>query len=197
MRKRRARGAIPGFGTYALETSININDRLGHQNAHAMTDEQFLGRLARIPALPDDLRAEAGRRHMKLAEQRRRAQRLAWVGTTRLGDPVDAGASAHPDLPGVVALAHAVSNPGRWVGLPRGHSVKTWRAAIVNAVKQIEDRFDAGLAGTLAPKREQGQGTHLRTVKDDHGPLVEILWQPESTPTVPAEEVGTAAEGVT
>jgi len=162
-----------------------------------MTDEQFLGRLARIPALPDDLRAEAGRRHMKLAEQRRRAQRLAWVGTTRLGDPVDAGASAQPDLPGVVALAHAVSNPGRWVGLPRGHSVKTWRAAIANAVKQIEDRFDAGLAGTLAPKREQGQGTHLRAVEDDRGPLVEILWQPESVPVAPTEGVSTTVEGVT
>ena len=162
-----------------------------------MTDEQFLGRLARIPALPDDLRAEAGRRQMKLAEQRTRAQRLAWVAATRPHDPANAGASGRTDSPGVVALAHAVRNPGHWVGLPRGHSVKTWRAAIANAVKQIEDRFDAGLAGTLAPKRQQGQGTHLRTVEDDHGPLVEILWQPESVPVTPVDGASTFVEGVT
>jgi hypothetical protein len=162
-----------------------------------MTDEQFLGRLARVPALPDDLRAEAGRRHMKLAEQRTRARGLASVATARLDAPLHASASARASSPGVVALVHAVSNPGRWVGLPRGHSAKTWQAAIANAVKQIEARFDAGLAGTLAPKREQGQGTHLRTVKDDHGPLVEILWQPESVPVVPAEGAGTTVEGVT
>ena len=164
-----------------------------------MTDEQFLGRLARVPALPDDLRAEAGRRHMKLAQQRTRARGLAWVAAARPGVPLHASASARASSPGVVALAHAVSNPGRWVGLPRGHSAKTWQAAIANAVKEIEDRFDAGLAGTLAPKREQGlgQGTHLRTVEDDHGPLVEILWQPESAPVAPTEGASTTVEGVT
>ena len=161
-----------------------------------MTDEQFLGRLARIPALPDDLRAEAGRRHMKLAQQRTRARGLAWVAAARLDVPIHANAPVRASSPGVVALAHAVRNPGRWVRLPRGHSVKTWQAAIASAVKQIEDRFDAGLAGTLAPKREQGQGTHLRTVEDDHGPLVEILWQPESIPVVLPKEANSTVEGV-
>jgi|KBSMisStandDraft_5_1062788.scaffolds.fasta_scaffold332920_3 hypothetical protein len=142
-----------------------------------MTDEQFLGHLARVPSLPDSLRTEVGRRQMKLAQQRVHAGRLARTGVVSEDDPGAAG-SLDAHTAGAVALARAVRHPGRWVRLPRGRSAKAWRAAIAHAVKQIENKFDAGLAGTLAPELEQGQGTHLRTTEDDRGALVEILWQP-------------------
>lgn len=142
-----------------------------------MNLDELLARLSRLPNLPADLHAAVEEHQRQRADALWRQRRFAYVGPTRDRYLVN-NMTWRTDSVGASALAHAVRNPGKWVGLPRGtRSLRAWNAAINHAVSEI-DKADIGLAEALRPRRERGPGTHLRSAVDERGPLVEIMWRP-------------------